>query len=391
MRFIHSSDLHLRRDLTSPEGKIRFSAFELVCEQARGADALVLAGDLFDSHSDLSDPILTQKIADVLSALGKTKVIIIPGNHEALLGSGPVEAPAALRRVTNVHCVFKAPYERVDIAGVAFYAFPFNKGATTLELFKDLPAPVVGELRVGIMHGTAVDSGVAPSAYEEDNEEKGGDMLIFDRDLTAAGFAYAALGHIHKPYRWAVKGGGSAGYPGSPCAMRVKEEEERGVLEIVLEPGAAAVVKVLPLATIRAKRETIWVTPGEEQAAVEKAELFLSGLPRDIYAAVYFEGLADRKKLEVAKDKLEAQFKPNFELPPEVRVHHLDDIASVKGSPAARAYEDLLAVLKKRSEDVPGGMDPRLRSRAATLGWFALAGGSKWFTQLEKKLGEGAE
>ncbi|OGR91325.1 MAG: hypothetical protein A2V88_04905 [Elusimicrobia bacterium RBG_16_66_12] len=390
MKFIHSSDLHLKRDLASAEGKTRFSAFQQVCDRARGADALVLAGDLFDSHDDLTDSALAEKVAAVLGGLAPTVVLIIPGNHEGLRASGAVEASAALRRLGNVRCVFKPPFERVDIAGVAFYAFPFAAGATTLDLFKGLPAPAAGELRVGVLHGTAADSGVAPAAYEEDSEEEGGNLLLFDRDLASAGFAYAALGHIHKPHRWRIKGGGEGGYPGSPCAMRVKEEEERGVLEVVLEPGVAATVKVLPLSTVRAKRAVIWVTPGEEETAIAEAEKFLSGQPREVYAAVYFEGLADRKKLDAAKDKLEARFQANFELPPVVKTHHLDDIGSVKGSPVARAYEDLLAALKARATE-PGGPDPRLVSRAATLGWFALAGGGKWFSQLEKKLSEGAE
>lgn len=390
MRFIHSSDLHLRRDLTTPEGRTRYSAFKKVCESAKGADALVLSGDLFDSNADLRDVALTEKVATDLVALAPTVVIIIPGNHEGLGAPGAVEVPAALRRAVNLRCVFTPPFERVEIAGVAFFAFPFAKGASTLDLFKGLPPAAPGELRVGVLHGTAVDSTVAPFAYGEDSEEEGGDMVIFDRDLAAAGFAYVALGHIHKPHRWAIKGGGVGGYPGSPCAMRVKEEEERGALEVVLMPGVAAAVNFVPLATVRARREVVWVTPGQEEAAIAQAEQFLSGQPRDILAAVYFEGLAERKKLDAAKDRLEALFLPNFELPPVVKTHHLEDIASLRGSPAERAYEAILVSLKARVAE-PNGPNVRLSSRAATLGWFALAGGSKWFAGLEKKLGEGAQ
>jgi UDP-2,3-diacylglucosamine hydrolase len=92
------SDLHLSG--ARPEANERFAGF--LQEQARGASALYILGDLFDywlgddALADASDP-LARDVADGLSALSTsgTEVLVMHGNRDFLLGNAFCEAAGA--------------------------------------------------------------------------------------------------------------------------------------------------------------------------------------------------------------------------------------------------------------------------------------------------------
>ncbi len=66
MKFLHTADLHL----TSPrkaEGAHRLEVLRSLCAMAHGYDALVIAGDIFDSAAEA--PALAETIKDLLPNL----------------------------------------------------------------------------------------------------------------------------------------------------------------------------------------------------------------------------------------------------------------------------------------------------------------------------------
>jgi hypothetical protein len=332
---------------------------------------LILAGDVFHSWDDARDPALLAKLKAELAALGPVPVIIIPGNHEFLGGSGrhPFAPVPDLGR--NVRLVTQTPFAAMTIGQVEFLAFPFQEGKTSAELFETLPSPSPGTWRVGILHGTASDRPqLRMSAYGQESAEEGGDLLIQDQDLQAAAFRYTALGHIHKKDEWQLPGGARASYPGSPCAVRRTEDAPRGFNLVELEEQNGRVQlrwQALKTAT-RAVRKHFMVLPGGEAEAVDSARAWIKSLDPGLWPVAKLSGLADIGALNEGLRRLAAEFKDSFKLPPDIAC---DAAAFDAGSGAAGSplVQDFFAAIRAQADAAP----PRSLARAMLLGWFAMS------------------
>jgi hypothetical protein len=371
MKILHAADLHLKADLASPEGGRRFEAFQELCAKAKAVDVLILAGDLFHSWNDAKDAALLAKVKAELQALGRLPVIIIPGNHEFLGGDGrhPYDPLPDLGRETRL--VKQTPFAAITIGKVEFLAFPFQEGKTSAELFATLPPPAPGVWRVGILHGTVSDRPqLRMSAYGKEDAEAGGELLIQDRDLQAAGFRYAALGHIHKKDEWRLPGGALAAYPGSACAVRRTEDQGHGcnIVELDEENGQARLSWVELKTAARAERRAFIVLPGAEAAAIESVRAWLQDLDRGLWPVAKLSGLGDTGALHAGIRRLEADFKDAFKLPPDIslEVAAFDAGSGAAGSPLV---QDFFAALRAQA----GAVAPELLARAMLLGWFALS------------------
>ncbi len=200
MRIIHTSDLHLDSSLTSSlsseKAKIRkrelLSNLRRLFEEAvrLSADALIIAGDLFDSER-VSERAVDTAI-DTISSFPKISVFYLTGNHEkdALASSGKA-LPENLFLFGGEWTYFKAG--EVVIAG---------RSCCCADMFDTLSFKK-GEKNIAVLHGELRDRSSAPN-------------IIGIRDAADKNIGYLALGHYHGYKSYSLGNRGAAVYSGTP-------------------------------------------------------------------------------------------------------------------------------------------------------------------------------
>lgn len=226
--FVHTADLHLDSPLVSlalrnPDladlvrGASR-RALERIVDIAIGekADALLIAGDLYDgSQTSMSTALFLVSQMRRLEAAG-VRVYVIRGNHDA-----QSQITRELTFPENVH-VFDGRGKPVPVgvlAGgreVVLHGVSFGQPQAPASLLPAFRPPVAGAVNIGMLHtslgGTAGHDPYAPASVA---------------DLVAHGFDYWALGHIHQRAIHA-----SAPYvvmPGNPQGRDINEAGAKSV------------------------------------------------------------------------------------------------------------------------------------------------------------------
>lgn len=195
----HTSDLHIG-GRAHRGGEL--STLRAVLDAARESDAraLILAGDVFDSHRAPA-----QVIDDTARMLGDAalEVVILPGNHD------PATPDAVYRRgiadVPNVHVLgvsvgdsVRFPHLGLEVTGFPHVAYTDMAPLAAVEE-RSMPWHVV------VAHGHWVTG--------PHDEHRG--WLIHDHEIAATGADYVALGHWDLPQP-AGDGSVPAYYSGSP-------------------------------------------------------------------------------------------------------------------------------------------------------------------------------
>lgn len=261
LKIIHAADFHLDSPFSglTPAGAVqrRREQRQLLerlaaLVQARGADLVLLSGDLLDG-----DHVYRETVQALTAALGAMPcpVFLAPGNHDFYSGDS---AYAAVDWPDNVHLFTGGEMEAVPLPelnctvyGRAFLA-PHEEGSP-LSGFR-----AEGDgLRLGVLHGeVGTDGGYAPMTEEE---------------IAASGLHYLALGHIHQCSGLKRAGDTFWAYPGCPEGRGFDETGDKGVLYGELEPGACR-VEFVPLCARRYQELTADVT-GIDPAAALRAIL----------------------------------------------------------------------------------------------------------------------
>lgn len=195
----HSSDLHIG---ARTQRGAELSVLEAVLEASRGAraQALILAGDVFDSHRT---PAQVIEGAARLLAESALDVVILPGNHD------PATPDAVYRRgiadVANVHVLgigigesVRFPHLGLEVSGAPHVAYADMSPLAAIAE-RTMPWHVV------VAHGHWVTG--------PHDAHRG--WQIHDHELAACGADYVALGHWDVPQP-AGDGTVPAYYSGSP-------------------------------------------------------------------------------------------------------------------------------------------------------------------------------
>lgn len=257
MRLLHTADwqLGLRLNFVGSEAAARLRAqrFETVrrigaLARERGADVVVVAGDVFDDNAVGADTV--QQARDALEAFGEVPVVLLPGNHD------PATPDSALARLDttrgNVHVALEPKPLHLD--ALSIYPCPLRSRHTYSDPAAWLPAREKDDrLRIALAHGGALDFGETTAAPNR----------LDVAAILAQGFDYVALGDWHglfevEPRVW---------YPGAPEATRFKEKQPGYVLLVELDtPGARPRVEALPVARTR------WLSESVELLAEQDVE-----------------------------------------------------------------------------------------------------------------------
>lgn len=258
MRFLHTSDLHLRRE--HPE---RLEALDALLETARERDcrALVIAGDLFDSKAEALA--LADESRRRFDASG-LEVVLIPGNHDA-------EAFPHLSSLGRRVRILREPGDRAAIEGVTFLGLPFQRGIGARGVLDRLPAcPPPAVL---VAHASFFTPEFASLAEDITDANE---FPLYPDDLRGRPWPYAALGHYHAPSAHDIDGV-RAVYPGTPCSISRRETGPRRAMQVEVDGGVRTEAVVLPTAYFVVHRFV--AVDGMEDALRTRINEALSSLP----------------------------------------------------------------------------------------------------------------
>ncbi|NRA59642.1 MAG: exonuclease SbcCD subunit D C-terminal domain-containing protein [Psychrobium sp.] len=267
MRIFHTSDWHLGHQLLGISREFEQQAFlnwlfEQLKEQQ--ADALIVAGDIFDSANPpaWSWRLLYQFLAKVKQSLPSLDLLLMAGNHDS---PSKLDAPDHLLRAFDIHLIGALPrhddnsldldkliIELKDKTGevaVRVAAVPFLRAGdldlSTLD--KDVNDKLVAgvervyqqigdeiarrnnddQASVAMAHAYLVSSQISEMS---ERRILGGNQHALPIDIFATRFDYTALGHLHKPQQL---GGQNVYYSGSVIPMSLAEKDYKHQVKVV--------------------------------------------------------------------------------------------------------------------------------------------------------------
>ncbi len=356
-KILHTADLHLR---TGDERAYCLSVLDAIVRLAvkEKPDVFLIAGDLFDSFSDLKE--LRGEFASRIKPLaGLCEIIFLPGNHENLRRDAPLEN----FDLGAAKPAYTAPFGFYVLGGVEFVCAPH---AESYGGYRDwaVPPKDPARARVLVMHGLNSRIYTGP---EEETDAKAG--VIDDGLFTRFGADYAALGHVHGR-REERFGATLAVYPGSPRVWRgsPRETGPRGVYLVETAPGAAA-AKFVPLPEAgQFRRYEIPLGLDGNPAPADLERIRTECGPED-FLSVAVSGTADSDQTAIeAEKKLEKEFAPSVRKY-EARPRAVEVIENISGNPLAAEF---LAELEKIKPG-PGTEEERKWLYARRFGCEAIA------------------
>jgi DNA repair exonuclease SbcCD nuclease subunit len=321
-RFVHTADWQVGKAFANIAGDSgaelrtqRIRTVQRIAElaQERAVDAVLVAGDAFDSNEVMDRTIV--RTIEALKPFAGTWVFL-PGNHDAALAHSVWTRMSAMGLPSNIVIAERpAPIERWDGRATILPA-PLRRRREALdqtEWFDRAPTPD-GSCRIGLAHGSI--AGRLPDRADAANEIPG------DR-AERARLCYLALGDWHGSLRIAPR----TWYAGSPEPDRHKANDSGFVHCVEIDgPGAPERIETIGVGHFRWIRLDVELLDGTCDKAVQALES-LSNEHRLCVISLHLTGsisLAERRRLERELKIWEA------------RVHHLDvDDAGLRDEPTA--------------------------------------------------------
>ena len=245
--FIHAADLHLGSPLTGlaikdEEVARRFAAAsrqafsELVTQAIDAAVAfVVVAGDVYDG--DWKDNTIGLFFNREIARLHRAGIslYLLKGNHDAeSIITRTIPLPATVLQFPTG----KPQTFRIEELKVALHGRSFADRAATENYAIGYPAPVQGWFNIGVLH-TSCTGRPGHAAYAP----------CTLGDLTARGYQYWALGHVHEYEElsqdpWIV-------FPGNLQGRSVRECSPKGAVLVEVIDGEVSQVRRLIVDTAR--------------------------------------------------------------------------------------------------------------------------------------------
>lgn len=282
MRIIHTADWHLGKKMELHERleeQQLFLQWLLQCIEVQQAEALIVAGDIFDTGSPSNAAL--QLYYDFLVALRNTccrQAIIVGGNHDS---AATLQAPATLLRALQVHVVGAVPAQEADqiiplynsqgqvqavVAAVPFLrdrdvrlSLPgesetekeqrLRQGITEhysrllphLEPFREQGIPLIATGHLFVQGATATDS---------EKEIHVGTLGQLPASAFPGAYSYIALGHLHRPQ--AAGGQAHIRYSGSPIPLSFSESRDaKSVTLLEAKVGEPVHISQVPIPCYR--------------------------------------------------------------------------------------------------------------------------------------------
>jgi len=308
MRLLHTSDWHLGHTLYDVSREAEHGAFlEWLLDtlEANAVDALLVAGDIFDTANPGAEAQAAwyQFVAKARRRLPRLDVVVIGGNHDSaarLDAPDPLFAALGVRVVGGLSRAGGAlELERLLVplhdakghVGAWVAAVPYlrpsdlppvadDAGDRLVEGVRAVYSRVLEEARRRRRPGQALVAmghcymtGTELSVLSE-RKILGGNQHALPVELFPEDVAYVALGHLHKAQR--VGGREGVRYSGSPVPLSLAEAGYRHqVLLVELEGAALGRVEAVPVP----RRADMLRVPARDALPLEEVLALLEALP----------------------------------------------------------------------------------------------------------------
>ena len=314
MKLLHTADLHLGRHLYGRRRHHEFAAFLdwlAATLEAEQVDALIIAGDVFDTAtpSPRSQAQYYQFLCRI--AAGPCRhVIITAGNHDS---PAFLDAPRDILRALDVHVIGTArePADEVlllrdrDGAPEAIVcAVPYlrerdlrsaDAGESPAEKTAKLLDGIRAHYAAAVAHAETLRNGAAlpliatghlytaGSQTSEAHDHEIGTLTHVPASVFPAAIDYLALGHIHLAQRLDSKD--TRRYSGSPLAHTFAEAAQNKTVCLVAFQGRRAAVRPLAVPVFQKRERLRGDLPALE---ARLAELAATG--DNIWLEIHYEG-----------------------------------------------------------------------------------------------------
>ena len=260
LHILHAADLHLDAPfaaLTAEQARQRRSEQRLLLDKLadtaneRGADLVLLSGDLLDSHQTYRET--AQALAEALGRIG-APVAIAPGNHDPYTAASLYAAPIWPKNVV----IFRdSRVQKIELEGCALYGCAFTGPSRYDSPLSGFRAEEDGKPAVMVCHG--------------DVEGKGSYGPILREEIARSGLTYLALGHIHGCSGLQREGDTYWAYPGCPEGRGFDELGDKGALWVTVGDDGSVTAELLPLCRRRYEILECDLTGKDPLTAVKEA------------------------------------------------------------------------------------------------------------------------
>ena len=258
MKIIHTADWHIGQTFFEYDRRQEHHLFLLWLKaqiNEQKADALLIAGDVFDSPnpSAESQRIYYRFLKEVTSENPQLKIVVIAGNHDS---AARLEAPNPLLEEMNV--IVKGVVKRTSEGEIDYenlivpltcqgqsaalcLAVPYLRQGDYLAaesyaegirnmyeiLYEKTKVRGLPIIAMGHLHA----SGAELSDNDRSERTVVGGLESVSPDSFAEGIAYTALGHLHKPQRLAKRE--NVRYAGAPLPMSFSEKNYKQGVDLI--------------------------------------------------------------------------------------------------------------------------------------------------------------
>jgi len=369
IRLLHTADIHLDASFASggfaasfgPRRRQRLrdvltAAVERAAEWP--ADALLIAGDLFDADR------VTQDTVDFLRHLFESAaplpIVISPGNHDP---HTPSSRYATTPWPDNVH-VFDTPeWQMIEIGEeLTVHGFAFDGPDISSNPFSALTIPDDGRTHVAVAHGA--EQGCLPEGQKLYAPFSAAESV-------PVGLRYLALGHYHGVKRIEVPTNAEVWYSGAPEGHGFDETGLRYWLETEIDNERTTVKPVECAKTIYTRAQVECGDLKTSQDVVDAIRAVRTDSSRSCIAKIVLRGTAGgwRTGLSGIRESVEAEF--------EALVLDDQTIAEEAYDTLAQDPTSLGLFVRRMNEVIATEFEPqqrRLYERARELGLAAYRG-----------------
>lgn len=278
VRFVHSADWQIGKVFADLVGenpdqaallKIeRVRAVERLAQLAkdRDADCVIVAGDVFDSHT-VPDEVLRRTVNAMAGFSGPW--LLLPGNHDAALGESVWTRLVRLGLPSNVLPMLKPEPLILKNGQLAILPAPLLRRHESIDVSDalDTMESPAGAIRVGVAHGSVKNR--LPERSDATNE-------IADDRVVRARLDYLALGDWHGFLPIAER----TYYSGTPEPDRFKEPDQspsgRALVVEIAATGQPPRVEPVAIGHFHWEKRKLEL---RSEADLPLVEATLSGLP----------------------------------------------------------------------------------------------------------------
>lgn len=272
MRFIHTSDWHIGRQLHN-QSLLEDQAYVLdqivILAEQHSVDAVIIAGDIYDRSIPPASAValLDEVLNRLITELG-LQVLMIAGNHDGheRLGFAAKQMAESGLHIIGPLQADLTPIRFTSPSGDAyFYPLPYAEPATVRQVFeadaKGLSVSSHEEAMALLLEQVrSHDSQGLPKVVVSHCFLDGGSESESERPLSIGGadkisprlfseFDYVALGHLHGPQ---YKGSEHVRYSGSILKYSFSEQHQHKSVTLVdIAAQTPAQIQLLPLTALR--------------------------------------------------------------------------------------------------------------------------------------------